>query len=315
MKHNRRTFLKKSFFTSIAAAVGIPIFSDSIYAAPYKLNHKPEPELWNDSEINISWLGHSTMLINFYGKIILTDPVLMDNVGLYFFGTSFGPSRLTPPALRINELPKPDIILLSHAHMDHTDYSTLKIITEKWPQQIDVVTAYLTSDVIENLGWRTITVLDWEERTSLSGVDISALEVEHFGWRFPWEKDRSRGYYKDGRSYNAYLMERNGNKILFAGDTRYTQKLDKLSKEQVDIAFMPIGAYNPWKSAHCNPEEALMMAERMNAKYFIPMHCKTFRQGSEPFNEPIDWMNKSSSKYNLKIGLDEIGKTFTFMDK
>ncbi len=74
---------------------------------------------------------------------------------------------------------------------------------------------------------------------------------------------------------------------------------------------MPVGAYNPWKHAHCNPEEALQMADAIGAKYFIPVHTKTFRQGTEPFEEPIDWLKKSVANYNIKLGLDQIGQTFT----
>ena len=195
--------------------------------------------------------------------------------------------------------------------MDHTDYPTLQAITERSPNEIDVVVAYLTQDIIEDLDWKSLTVLDWNDSTSIQGIGIKAYEVEHFGWRFPWEKDRSRGYFKDGRSYNAYVIEYKGKKILFGGDTRNSKKLDVLKSENIEIALMPIGAYNPWKNAHCNPEEALQMTERFGAKYFIPMHCKTFAQGKEPFNEPIDWLKKSESKYNVKLGLDEIGQTFT----
>lgn len=312
MKTTRRKFIKRSIWAALAAYF-VPSLADesNLYAAPYKLNYKPSPGEWSDSEVTIAWLGHSTILINFYGKIILTDPALMERVGVYFLGASIGPSRLTPPALYLEEIPKPDLILLSHGHMDHTDYPTLKAFTERYPNQIDVVVAYLNQDIVQDLQWKSLTVLDWEDSATLQGIDVKAYEVEHFGWRFPWEKDRSRGYFKDGRSYNAYLIEYNGKKILFGGDTRNSKKLDVLANENIDIALMPIGAYNPWKQSHCNPEEALRMAERFKAKYFIPMHCKTFAQGREPFDEPIDWLRKSKSKYNLEVGLDEIGQTFT----
>lgn len=115
---------------------------------------------------------------------------------------------------------------------------------------------------------------------------------------------------KDGRSYNAYFLKRNNSSILFGGDTAFTDKLDVLKSERVDIAIMPVGAYNPWKWNHCNPEEALQMAENINSSVFIPVHTKTFEQSSEPFNEPIEWMNKSAVNYNMKIGLDNIGQTF-----
>jgi L-ascorbate metabolism protein UlaG (beta-lactamase superfamily) len=85
-------------------------------------------------------------------------------------------------------------------------------------------------------------------------------------------------------------------------------------KDTIDIAIVPIGAYNPWKKHHCNPEEALMMADRINAKYFIPIHCNTFDQGEEPREEPLNWLNSSVNKYKIKVGLDNIGKTFTLSD-
>lgn len=297
--------------TTIAAFLVPQIIFPKSTSNKSVLDHKPDPSKWLDSEINIAWIGHSTVLINFYGITILTDPVLMDRIGLYIAGTSFGPSRLIPPALTIDEIPKPDIILLSHAHMDHMDYPTLKEITNKFPNKIDAITAHLTKDVISDLKWKSLVSLDWKDETNSHGINFTAIKVKHFGWRFPWEKDRSRGYMKDGRSYNAYLLVKNGKSILFGGDTTMTEDFKILKDKNIDIALMPIGAYNPWRHAHCDPEEALQMANEIGAKYFIPIHTKTFRQGMEPYEEAIDWMNKSIVNYNMKVGLDTIGQTFT----
>ncbi len=307
----RRKFIKKSLYAA-GAAILAPLFinSDSKAKPNVKLNYKPEPDKWNDSELTLAWIGHSTVLINFFGKWILTDPVLFERIGLYFFGGSIGPARVTPPALEVHEIPKPDIILLSHAHMDYMDYPTLKTIAEHYPNEIDVITAYLTKDVIDELPWKSLHVMDWNDELILQDIRFRANETKHFGWRFPWEKDRSRGYMKDGRSYNSYVIEYMNKKILFGGDTAHTDKFQQLSNENVDVAIMPIGAYNPWKRNHCNPEEALQMANELNAKYFIPIHTKTFSQGVEPFNEPIDWMKREASNYKIQIGLDEIGQTF-----
>lgn len=277
-------------------------------AAPLK--YKPEPDKWNNDDVTLSWIGHSTVLINIKGKWILTDPVLFERVGVYFLGTNMGPNRLTPPALKFEEMPKPDIILLSHAHMDHMDYLTLRHFSRKYPNQIDVVVAYLTKDVIDDLEWKSIKVLDWNEEAVVADVKIKALEVKHFGNRLPWEKDRSRGYIKDGRSYNAYLIERNEKKILFGGDTAFTNVFGKQNNVHPDIAVMPIGAYNPWTRNHCNPEEALQMAAMTNAKYFIPVHCKTFKQSYEPFNEPVERLKKAIPDSGLSLAIDSIGKTF-----
>lgn len=308
---NRRNFIKKSLL-AVCATILAPLFinSDSKAKPSVKLNYKPEPDKWNDNELTLAWIGQSTMLINFFGKWILTDPVLFERIGVYFFGGSIGPSRLTPPALEVHEIPKPDIILLSHAHMDHMDYPTLKTIAEHYPNEIDVITAYLTKDVIMDLPWKSLHVMDWNDELILQNIRFRANETKHFGWRFPWEKDRSRGYMKDGRSYNSYVIEYKNKKILFGGDTALTDKFQQLKSENIDVALMPIGAYNPWLRNHCNPEQALQMATEINAKYFIPMHTKTFQQGVEPFNEPINWMKRAALNYNLQIGLEEIGQTF-----
>ena len=307
---NRRRFIRN---ISLASA-GVLFINEKLTAKqpPLSPGFKPEPHLWKDDEINIAWIGHATVLINFYGTIILTDPVLYERVGVSILGMTFGPSRFTHPALTIDEIPKPDIILLSHAHMDHMDYETLFSLTDNFPNEIDCITAYNTADVIAELKWKSLQEIDWTEEAQIGSIKLKAYEVKHFGWRYPWEKDRSKGFMQDGRSFNAVTLEKNGKKILFGGDTAYHDLFKQLKEENIEIAIMPIGAYNPWKRNHCNPEEALIMAdEHIGAKYFIPIHTKTFKQGSEPIDEPLTWLNESISKYNIKLAIDDIGKTFT----
>ena len=306
----RRTFVERAAKLSVGAFLFSPFISKKSETAAAASILKPQPDLWKENEINIAWLGHSTVLINCYGKIIITDPVLLDRFGVYFMGITFGPTRFTAPALTIDELPKPDLVLLSHAHMDHMDLLSLKKISERFPKQIDCLTAFNTSDVIEEFEWKSLQEVDWSESIEINEIKIKALEVKHFGWRLPGERDRSRGYIKNGRSFNAYIIERSGKKILFGGDTAMTGKF-KESNEEVDVAIMPIGAYNPWKHNHCNPEEALQMAKDMKAKYFIPIHTNTFRQGSEPIAEPLQRLMASYKDYDMAIGIKQIGETFS----
>ncbi len=296
-KFNRKKFIKRLFTASIGTLLVPPIFlrssnRETIEALPTEF--KPSPELWDDNEVTMSWIGHSTLLLNFYGTKILTDPVLFERIGLYFLGMTFGPQRYSAPALEVEEIPKPDLILLSHAHMDHMDYQTLLSLTDKFPHEIDCITAYNTMDVITDLKWKSLQELDWGNELDFLGIKFKAYEVKHFGWRYPWEKDRSKGYMEDGRSYNAYVLEKNDKRILFGGDTAFTELFHKVDGGSIDIAIMPIGAYVPWRKNHCNPEEALIMAaEHLKAKYFVPIHCNTFKQGTEPIDEPISWLNKS----------------------
>jgi len=274
---------------------------------------RPNVDKWKENEINIAWIGHATVLINFFGKFILTDPVFFEAVGVYIEGYILGPRRASLPALMLDEIPRPDIVLLSHAHMDHMDYKTLKALTEKYPSELNCIVAYNTRDVIEDLKWKSISVIDWDESISLNGVNFKGIEVQHFGWRYPGEKDRSGGHFKDGRSFNGFIMEREDKKILFGGDTTFTDKFKKHRSDNIDIAIMPIGAYKPWRKYHCTPEEALVMAEyHLGAKYFIPIHTKTFDFGDMIY-EPLNWLANSSKNYNMKVGLWDIGETFTLM--
>jgi L-ascorbate metabolism protein UlaG (beta-lactamase superfamily) len=223
---------------------------------------------------------------------------------------TIGQSRYSSPALDFDKFPCPDLILLSHAHMDHMDLKTLISFTDKFPYKIDCVTAYNTSDVISDMKWKSLKELDWNQKFESDGLKLTAIEVKHFGWRFPWEKDRSRGFFNNGRSYNAYLIEKDNKKIIFGGDTALTNNF--FPYRGVDIAILPIGAYNPWKTNHSNPEEALKMAsDDLKSSFFIPIHCNTFRQGLEPTDEPLRWVQTSVKNYDIKLGLKKIGETFT----
>ena len=114
-----------------------------------------------------------------------------------------------------------------------------------------------------------------------------------------------------GRSFNGYLIEKNNFKIFFAGDTAFSDLFRSLKKEDVDVAIFPIGGYVPKEQYHCNPEEALIMADKfIEAKYFIPMHCKTFDTDDE-LEKPLIWLNKIKDKYKTRVVIDDIGQTFS----
>src|ERR1039457_1440338 len=242
MKISRKKFLVRSLNLTIGSFLFLPLLKSDDSKANGIVNSSisPDPTIWKNNEINISWIGHSTVLINLFGTIIVTDPVLFEKIGLNILGFTIGQSRYSGPALDIDKFPCPDLILLSHAHFDHMDYKTLSRFTDLYPGKINCVTAYNTSDVVSDLTWKSLKELDWNEEYFINELKLSAIEVKHFGWRYPFENDRSRGYFKNGRSFNAYLIEKNGKKVLFAGDTALTNKF--MPYKEIDIAIMPIGA-------------------------------------------------------------------------
>lgn len=281
------------------------LFSNGPMAEP---RHRPSPATWSDETLTVAWIGHATVLINFYGTWILTDPVFSEKIGVRILGYTLGPRRLVAPAMEMDALPDIDLLLLSHAHLDHLDLPSLESLKRDMP----VIMAKNTKDVVEDLEFRDVRELDWGEKTTAVGIEIEALRVKHFGWRWPWENDRSRGYH-DGRSYNAYILTKNGTSILFAGDTALQPYFAEAGKNgrAIDLAMMPIGAYDPWIHAHCNPEQAVAMAEQIGASHVMPMHWGTFIQSDEPDSEPIRRFTDALAASRLKGTLTAHGQTWT----
>src|SRR5437773_5420834 len=127
---------------------------------------KPGPSKWSDAQVTLAWIGHSTVLINFFGVIILTDPVLFPRIGIRLPGFTIGPKRFTAPALQFHELPQIDVILLSHAHFDHLDLRTLRLFDES----TSMITARATSDLLQGTRFSHVTELEWGQSKKLSAA-------------------------------------------------------------------------------------------------------------------------------------------------
>ncbi|MGH7534397.1 MAG: MBL fold metallo-hydrolase [Gemmatimonadales bacterium] len=259
--------------------------------------HTPDPSAWSDDALTVSWLGHATALINYYGAWLATDPVLERRIGIGRGLAKLGPRRLVEPALRPHQLPRLDTILLSHAHMDHTDLGTLATL----PRDLHVVVQPGTRDLVRR--FRQVSELAWGERAAVAGIDIESVEVRHWGARMV--TDRHRGY-------GGYLLRRAGRTILFAGDTAYTDAFDRLAdRGPVDLAILPIGAYDPWIYNHASPEQAWRMFRALGATYVLPVHHRTFRLSREPADEPIRRFLDAAGSERWRVVLTEIGQTWT----
>jgi L-ascorbate metabolism protein UlaG (beta-lactamase superfamily) len=263
---------------------------------------RPNPAEWSDDRITAAWLGHATVLINFFGIKILTDPVLFPRIGIRLPGLTLGPKRLTAPALTVRDLPEIDIVLLSHAHFDHFDMRTL----HRFDRSTTVITAHRTSDLLRWTRFRDVSELRWKEIKSVTTfagkIDIAAFRVKHWGART--QRDTYRGY-------NGYVLERNNRRILFGGDTALSDSFAELRAfGPIDLTIMPIGAYNPWIHSHCTPEQAVQMANEAGAHFIMPVHNQTFHLSFEDFREPIKRFQAALRETPERIAVREIGETF-----
>jgi L-ascorbate metabolism protein UlaG (beta-lactamase superfamily) len=272
--------------------------------APAPPPTRPEPLLWKADAITGSCIGHSTVLINFFGVHVLTDPVFSRRVGPGVPPFILGPKRYIEPALHPKQMPAPDLLVLSHAHFDHFDIWSLRKFNRRTP----VVTAHATGDLVRRLGFRTVHELRWQEstnvRTASGDVTVTAIEVAHWGARMM--RDTHRGY-------NGYVLERRGHALCFAGDTAHTQAFRRLRElgRPLDLMLMPIGAYDPWIRAHCTPEQAVAMANDAGALNFVPLHHQTFKLSDEPMDEPGRRIRHALRDNPGRLLCVDVGCTFT----
>jgi L-ascorbate metabolism protein UlaG (beta-lactamase superfamily) len=268
----------------------------------HSVKHTPSPLSWKNDKITAAWLGHATVLINFHGINIITDPVLFSRVGASLGVGTLGPLRRQACALRPRQLPRIDLALLSHAHLDHFDLPSLNAL----PGKAKAVTARNTRDLFADTRIRSAVELGWGDKTVVEteqgDLEIEAFEVRHWGAR--WRHDTQRGY-------NGYILRRDGKQIIFGGDTALSDGFKAIrGKGPFEFACMPIGAYNPFVHAHCTPEQALQMANEAGAEHILPMHFYTFRFGRELCTEPIERLNAALGSNTDRLGWREAGTTF-----
>ena len=259
--------------------------------------HKPEPATWSDDNLTVAWLGHATVLINFYGTWLLTDPALQSHVGVNLAGVTIGPRRLIQPALRVNELPSLHGVLVSHAHMDHCDLGTLK----RLPRHTHTIVQRGNRDLVRR--FREVSELDWGEAVEIDGARIEAIEVRHWGARRLTDKHRG---------YGGFLVTKNNRSLVFGGDTAYTRAFAPLRHRdsRIELAILPIGAYDPYIYAHANPEQAWQMRKEMNATYILPMHHSTFQLGREPWGEPMRRLYKAAGDEHWRVCMNQPGESW-----
>jgi L-ascorbate metabolism protein UlaG (beta-lactamase superfamily) len=256
----------------------------------------PDWRKWTDRGIHAAWLGHSTVLLRVDGFTMITDPILSDWCGVHVGPVTLGLKRLVAPALQSSELPHIDLLLLSHAHMDHLDIPSVRALEDKGTA---VITARSTSDLLRPTRYKSVTEIGWGDRARVGPATVRGVEVRHWGARV-----RTDTY----RGYNAYVIDIGRHRILFGGDTAEIDTFRSVrSSRPVDLAIMPIGAYDPWIHVHCNPEQAWRMGSDAGAEHFLPVHNQTFRLSREPLGEPLERFLEAAGPHPDRVLTRHIG--------
>jgi len=244
----------------------------------------------------IGWIGHATFLIKLGKTTIITDPVFSKNAGPLFFG----PKRYTEPALKLNEIPKTDLILLTHNHYDHQDMTTIRRFPFK---DAKVMLPLNLGKYFTRNGYKDVDEMDWYDEIKVNeNLKVTLLPAVH------WSK---RSFNDTNKTlWGNFLIEYKEKKILFACDTGFGNIYKDLGNKfgPIDLALINIGAYNfypimPYKDKsayHTNPEEALSVAKDLKSKKVIGMHWGTFVLSLEPIMEPPVRFKDNAEKYGFK---------------
>ena len=275
------------------------------------------PHSRDDQHITTMLVWHSTVLINMYGTRIMTDPILFDKIGIRLWPRKVWLKRLTPASIALEHIPHLDFVLLSHAHMDHWDMESLEALTQQFPDTITFICPKNTSKLLDCIPHKkAVTEIDRHEDIAFGDILFRGGETKHRWARRPWERYKKHtAWHHASKWHNSYLISHTtqDRHIVFWWDTAYTEAYKTLTAhlDSIDIAIMPIGAYQPWERHHCTPEQAVEMAKHMQASRFIPVHFETFRLDNAPLKAPITRLsNTLTHDGDIELAITQIGEVF-----
>lgn len=268
----------------------------------------------------ITFIGHSSFLIQMGGRALLIDPVFATRLILL--------RRKRRPGVRIADLPPIDAVLLTHAHMDHLNVPSLRAICRSMRRRHHKAPVAIVpngvEDLVRNLGFERVASLEWWQSTRLadlprasacartegpssrdtagledeiadsSQITVTAVPARHWG---------ARMFNDTHRGFGGYVLQCTSTPSIYhSGDTAYFSGFAEIARRMHPaIALLPIGAYFPdsYRTVHTSPEEALRAFVDLGAEVMIPMHYNTFRLGREPMDEPLSRLLRAAERASL----------------
>ena len=263
-------------------------------------NYKPEsiqpaislikqPE---SAQVQITWIGHSTFLIQAEGVNILTDPIWSNSCGPNSF---LKVSRVVPPGVPFEQLPPIHAVLISHNHYDHLDAPTVERLGNGPTYFVPLgIARWFEKRKIKNT-----VELDWWQTSSLGGLNFHSVPIQHFSNRTPFDRNETLR--------SGWVIESKSGKIFFAGDTGYSPAFKDIGDRfgPLQISIIPIGAYRPrWfmSPVHIDPPEAIKILKDTHSQIAIAGHWGTFKLSDEPLGEPPAYLRKALREDGIEEG-------------
>ncbi len=304
-RHNGHGF-ENPRFTRVMRDGSAPFFSPDPFARPTcALPVAPREALlaaWQrtpQTGLRITWLGHSTMLMELDGVTVLTDPVFSERASPF---QSLGPSRFHPAVVDIEALPTVDVVVISHDHYDHLDMESIKALAMRPALRFVVplgVGAHLEAWGVDV---ERITELDWYEHTGVGALKLVSTPAQHFSGRALIDTNATL--------WSSWALIGPRHRVFFSGDTGLTPQFADIGRAYgpFDVAMFEIGAFHPaWGDIHLGPDNALKAFRLINAGALWPIHWGTFNLGLHAWSEPIETLTTRGGAAGVPIVRTMIG--------
>jgi L-ascorbate metabolism protein UlaG (beta-lactamase superfamily) len=247
----------------------------------------------NGTDPTVTWVGHSTFLVQLDGVNILTDPQWSDRASPVDFA---GPRRLVAPGVAFGDLPPIHAVVISHDHYDHLDAETVDRLAREHRPRFFVplgLRAWLA-----DRGITDVVELDWWQTAEFRGLTVACTPAQHSSGRGLTDQYL--------RLWASWAVLGQTKRFFFAGDTGYDPRFRAIGERfgPFDLAAIPIGGYSAYRTRHpnhVNPEEAIQLFEDVRGRLLVPMHWGTFDMNREPFREPPEWL----ARVAVDRGLEE----------
>lgn len=247
----------------------------------------------NRREPSLTWIGHATLLVQIGGLNVLTDPHFSDRA---FAVQWMGPKRRVPLTVKLDELPPIDVVVISHAHYDHLDETTVEALV-KQPGGAPLFAVPLGLERwLEARGARRVLAFDWWQTVHVAGIELHFVPARHWSARTPFDRNTSL--------WGGWVLRTKDFSFYFAGDTGYSRDFVEIGERfgGFDLAAIPVGAYLPrWfmKDQHVDPDEAVRIHLDVRARQSVGIHWGSFELTDEPLDAPIGELAQARSRHGI----------------